>query len=67
MVIVWQKVAQLALGKLLTDPKHKERVIRELREAAEETKDTEWDDRFVNVLDSAWDPIVAIVLGKPPF
>lgn len=62
-VIVWQKVARLALGKILGDKSLKDRTIADLRAKAKLTE-TEFDDAAVDALEKAWDPIVAIVLGK---
>lgn len=63
MVIVWQQVAKLVLGKLFQDKELKARAIADLREKAKSTEN-ELDDAAVYGLEKAWEFLPTVLFGK---
>lgn len=58
-----QGLLRALLGKLLMNPKTRERIFHALREQARKT-DTQLDDAGVDAFETAWDVVVPILVGK---
>lgn len=57
-------LARMLLKQILADKSVKERLVKELRAAAQKTDQTKIDDYAVDVFSATWDIVVPVIIGK---